>query len=88
MDDLSSKVAFVTGGASGIGLAMATCFAEEGMKVVLADVEKDALEKAERDLRDAGAEVLSVVCDVSDKTSFEAAAERVPLFAIRVDGGF
>jgi len=76
MDDLSGKVAFVTGGASGIGLAMATCFAEEGMKVVLADVEMDALEKAERDLRDAGAEVLSVACDVADKPSFEAAAER------------
>jgi len=76
MENLSGKVAFITGGAGGIGLAMATKFAEEGMKVVLADIEVDVLERAEQGLRDAGAEVLGVVCNVADKASFEAAADR------------
>ena len=76
MEDLAGKVAFVTGGASGIGLAMAKSFAGDGMKLVLADIEVDALEKAEQDLRESGAEVVGVRCDVSDRASVEAAAER------------
>ena len=76
MEDLAGKVAFVTGGASGIGLAMAQCFAREGAKVVLADIEVDALEKAEAELRESGAEVIGVSCDVSDPASVAAAAER------------
>ncbi|MCP5068860.1 MAG: SDR family NAD(P)-dependent oxidoreductase [bacterium] len=76
MDDLKGKVAFVTGGASGIGLAMAEAFAEEGMKVVLADIEAEALKKAEGDLLASGAEVIGVQCDVSDHGSVSAAAER------------
>ncbi len=46
MQTLNGRVAVVTGAASGIGLAMARRFAEEGMKVVLADVEEGALERA------------------------------------------
>ena len=42
MQDLNGKVAFVTGGASGIGLAMAKVFGREGMKVMLADIEPAA----------------------------------------------
>ena len=76
MEDLAGKVAFVTGGASGIGLAMAQSFAGDGMKLVLADIEVGALEKAEQDLRESGAEVVGVSCDVSDRASMEAAAER------------
>jgi len=76
MEDLAGKVAFVTGGASGIGLAMAQCFAREGAKVVLADIEADALEKAEAELRESGAEVIGARCDVSDPASVAAAAER------------
>jgi NAD(P)-dependent dehydrogenase (short-subunit alcohol dehydrogenase family) len=76
MEDLAGKVAFVTGGASGIGLAMAQCFAREGAKVALADIEVGALEKAEEELRAAGAEVIGVKCDVSDRASVVAAAER------------
>ena len=44
MQDFEGKVAVVTGGASGIGLAMASRFAQEGMKVVLADIDEPALE--------------------------------------------
>jgi NAD(P)-dependent dehydrogenase (short-subunit alcohol dehydrogenase family) len=64
MQELSGKVAVVTGGASGIGLAMGRAFAAEGMKVVLADIEAEALEKAIADLPE-GTESEAVVCDVS-----------------------
>jgi NAD(P)-dependent dehydrogenase (short-subunit alcohol dehydrogenase family) len=66
MKELRDKVAVVTGGASGIGLAMARQFAEEGMKVVLADVEEQALAKALAELEDAGADALAVHTDVSN----------------------
>ena len=75
MDDLSAKVAFVTGGASGIGLAMATAFARQGAKIVLADIEAAALKKAESGLVASGAEVVGVHCDVSDHASVVAAAD-------------
>jgi NAD(P)-dependent dehydrogenase (short-subunit alcohol dehydrogenase family) len=65
MKELGGKVAVVTGAASGIGNALATRFAAEGMKVVLADVEEDALNGAAKRLADTGAEVLPVVTDVS-----------------------
>ena len=51
MDEFEGKVAVITGGASGIGLAMATRFAQEGMKVVIADIEAPALEAAVTKLR-------------------------------------
>ena len=71
MDELAGKVAVVTGAASGIGLAMARAYAGEGMKVVLADIEAGALEKALSGF-DAGAEVEAVRCDVSDGAAVEA----------------
>jgi NAD(P)-dependent dehydrogenase (short-subunit alcohol dehydrogenase family) len=69
-------VAFVTGGASGIGLGLAQGFAREGAKVVLADIEVGALKNAEESLRADGAEVIGVRCDVSDPESVKAAAEQ------------
>jgi NAD(P)-dependent dehydrogenase (short-subunit alcohol dehydrogenase family) len=65
MDDLTGKVAVVTGGASGIGFGIAEAFAAEGMKIVLADIEAAALADAAAKLRAGGAEVLDVVTDVS-----------------------
>jgi NAD(P)-dependent dehydrogenase (short-subunit alcohol dehydrogenase family) len=76
MDQLQGKVAVVTGGASGIGLATARALAAEGMKVVLADIEEKALDAAVGGLADAGHEALGVVCDVSDGASMEALAAR------------
>ncbi|MGW4906487.1 SDR family NAD(P)-dependent oxidoreductase [Streptomyces sp. NPDC004270] len=64
MELRAGQVAVVTGAASGIGLAMARRFAAEGLKVVLADVEPAALEKAAADLRAAGADVHTRVVDV------------------------
>ena len=49
LEDFEGKVAVVTGAASGIGKALATRFVEEGMKVVLADVERDALREVTRE---------------------------------------
>lgn len=74
MQELTGRVAVVTGGASGIGLALAHAFAAEGMKVVIADIEPDALERAAAELGDAGAEVRAVVCDVSDGAAVDALA--------------
>ena len=64
MDLRAGQVAVVTGAASGIGLAMARRFAAEGLKVVLADVEETALDKAAADLRAEGADVHARVVDV------------------------
>jgi NAD(P)-dependent dehydrogenase (short-subunit alcohol dehydrogenase family) len=72
---LAGKTAFVTGGASGIGLALGRAFAEAGMKVMLADIERGALADAVDSLRRAGAEVQGVACDVADPRSVERAAE-------------
>ena len=68
------RVAVVTGGASGIGKALARAFLGEGMKVVIADVEAPALAAATKEL---GGEVMGVVTDVSDPRSVQALADRV-----------
>ena len=75
MTDLKGKVAVVTGGASGIGRAMAERFAEEGMKIVIADVEEAALRKAEAEMKADGADVTAVRCDVSKAHDVKQLAE-------------
>ena len=76
MKDFQDKVAVVTGAASGIGRALAGKSAQEGMKVVLADVEESALKQAEDELKASGAEVLAVRTDVSKADEVEALAQR------------
>ena len=75
MEDLQDNVAVVTGGASGIGFGLATALLAVGCRVVVADVEEPALEKAVAEL-DAGApgRVHGVVTDVADLASVEALA--------------
>jgi NAD(P)-dependent dehydrogenase (short-subunit alcohol dehydrogenase family) len=75
MLELKGKTAFVTGGASGIGFAMASAFAAEGMKVMLADVEQGALDRALKQLGEFGPNVRGVACDVADPDSVEHAAQ-------------
>jgi NAD(P)-dependent dehydrogenase (short-subunit alcohol dehydrogenase family) len=76
MDEFSGKVAVVTGAASGIGRALAFRFGDEGMRVVMADVERPALEAAAAELGDKiGVDnVLAVPTDVRDDAAVEALA--------------
>jgi NAD(P)-dependent dehydrogenase (short-subunit alcohol dehydrogenase family) len=79
VQELEGRVAVVTGGASGIGLALARRFAAEGMRVVIGDIEVPALEIAIKELRDGGADVIGVPTDVTDPAQVEdlaRAAER------------
>src|SRR5579863_531197 len=75
MRELAGKTAFVTGGASGIGLALGRAFAEAGMKVMLADIEAEALAAAVKSLHNFGPDVAGVTCDVTDPGSVERAAK-------------
>ena len=74
MEQLAGKIAVVTGGASGIGLALAKRFAAEGMKLVVADIERPVLEQAGEELAAAGAEVVTVPTDVSLESDVNALA--------------
>jgi len=72
---LTTKVAAITGAASGMGLAMAQRFAAEGIKVSLADVEAGPLDRAVQDLRDAGHDAIGVVTDVRDPDAVQRFAD-------------
>lgn len=76
MKDFKGKVAVVTGAASGIGRATATRFAEEGMKVVLADIEEPALEGVVSELKGAGHDVIGMPTDVSKWEAIQALANK------------
>lgn len=76
MQELEGRVAVVTGGASGIGLALAKRWVALGMRVVIADLRRDALDDAVRELEAAGGEVLGVTTDVSQGDEVEALAAR------------
>ena len=76
MDDLNGRIAVVTGAASGIGLGVTERLLREGMKVVLADVEPEALDRQVKRLSEAGGDVLGVVCDVREAEAVSSLAER------------
>lgn len=76
MKAFQGKVAVVTGAASGIGRALAERCAQEGMKVVLADVEEQALLQASRELAAQGAQTIAVRTDVSQAGEVEALAQK------------
>jgi NAD(P)-dependent dehydrogenase (short-subunit alcohol dehydrogenase family) len=75
MRELAGKTAFVTGGAAGIGLALGRAFAQAGMKVMLADIEADALRTAVESLRKISPDISGTICDVADAGSVERAAQ-------------
>jgi len=75
MDQFAGRVAVVTGAGSGMGRAFALRFAAEGMKVVAADVQQDALEQTVAELSDGGTEAVGILTDVSDRAAVTALAE-------------
>jgi NAD(P)-dependent dehydrogenase (short-subunit alcohol dehydrogenase family) len=75
MKDFKDKVAVITGAASGIGLGIARRAAKEGMKLVVADIEKDALKQTEEEFKSAGTDVISVLIDVSKAENIEKLAQ-------------
>ena len=77
MREIAGKVAFITGGASGIGLGIARTLAHAGAKVAIADVRGDAVRSAALTLKQEGLTVLAVELDVSDREAWGAAANRV-----------
>jgi NAD(P)-dependent dehydrogenase (short-subunit alcohol dehydrogenase family) len=72
MESFEGKVAVITGAASGIGRAMVDRFGAAGMKVVLADIEKGALDDAVASVTAAGVDAIGVPTDVSDGAAVEA----------------
>ncbi|HXQ12467.1 MAG TPA: SDR family NAD(P)-dependent oxidoreductase [Caulobacteraceae bacterium] len=75
MKDLAGKTAFVTGAASGIGLGVSTALAQAGVKVMMCDIERGALDKAVEGLKRTNADVAGVIADVSLKAELQAAAD-------------
>ena len=75
MKDFQGKVAVITGGASGFGREFANIGARLGMKLVLADVQQDALDKAVAELETQGAQVIAQHCDVRKPEQVQALAD-------------
>jgi NADP-dependent 3-hydroxy acid dehydrogenase YdfG len=76
MKHVKGKVAFVTGGASGIGLGMVQSFIGAGMKVAVADIEQAALDKVKQEFEPTSAEMIYLNVDVTDRDAMEQAAEQ------------
>jgi NAD(P)-dependent dehydrogenase (short-subunit alcohol dehydrogenase family) len=75
MDSLPGRVAVVTGAASGIGLALARRFGADGMRVVMADIEAETLEREAAGLAAEGVDVCTAIADTSVESDVEALAE-------------
>ncbi len=76
MKDVEGKVAFITGGASGVGLGMAKVFAQAGMKVVVADIRQDHLDQAMAHFSDTNFQVHPIRLDVADRAALPAPPTR------------
>jgi len=75
MQDLKNKVAVITGAASGLGEQFARLAAREGMRLVLADIQADALSSLVASLRETGTDLREMVCDVSQSAQVKALAD-------------
>ena len=81
MEKFRGKTAFITGGASGIGLALGKTAAQAGMNVVLADLRRSVLDEAMQWFKDNNAEAIGIELNVTDREAYEkAAAEAVAKF--------
>src|SRR5512145_2049209 len=75
MTEIRARTAFVTGGGSGIGRALAQALAAEGASVVVADILEDRAEAVVDEIARAGGSALAVACDVSDRASVRKAKD-------------
>lgn len=75
MSDLKGRVAVVTGAGSGIGRGIALALVEEGVSVVVSDIDGDAAEAVAAELRALGGSTMAVQCDVTDRARVEALAD-------------
>jgi NAD(P)-dependent dehydrogenase (short-subunit alcohol dehydrogenase family) len=77
MKDFHGKIAFITGGASGLGLGLARASSEAGCKVVIADIRQSAIDEALAWFRGKNAAVHGIRLDVTDRAAYAAAADEV-----------
>lgn len=77
MTQVAGKVAFITGGGSGVGLGQARVFAQAGCKVAVADIRQDHLDQAMDYFRTVSAEVMPVHLDITDRQAYARAADAV-----------
>lgn len=77
MKDFAGKVAFITGGASGLGFGLAQVFSEAGCKVVIADIRQSAIDEALGYFRGKNAAVHGIQLDITDRAAYAKAADEV-----------
>lgn len=77
MTQVAGKVAFITGGGSGVGFGQASVFAAAGCKVAIADIRQDHLDEARKQLESAGHDVTAVKVDITDREAYLRAADEV-----------
>ena len=75
MENLRGKTAFITGGASGIGLGIAKAFAKEGMNIVIADMRQNAIDETLQLFEENGWPAFGVQLDVSDRAAYTKAVD-------------
>ena len=77
MQDFAGKVAFITGGGSGVGFGQAKVFARAGMKIAVADVRRDHLDTAIEWFAREGRTLHPILLDITDRAAYAAAADEV-----------
>ena len=77
LKDTVGKVAFITGGANGIGLGMAKAFLHAGLKVAIADIREDRLQRVEPQLKAISEDVIALACDVVNAKAISDAADEI-----------
>src|SRR5262249_9571691 len=77
MKDVHGKVAFITGGGSGVGFGMAKVFHDAGMKIVIADIRQDHLDRTTAYFEETGRSAHPIRLDVTDREAFNRAADEV-----------
>ena len=79
MEDFNGKVAFITGGGSGVALGQAKVFGKAGCRVVIADIRDDHLAHGLKELRAQGTECHGIRLDITDREAYARAADETPI---------